>query len=119
MSWLPSSWFGGSDPVAPLMREFLQACRDEGLPVKITSTRRSEEEQARLYAQGRTEPGPVVTWTLNSKHVSGEAFDCTIVGAPEYDDAPEAWDLLGELGEDLGLDWGGSFGDFGHFELPD
>ena len=113
-----SNLFSGSDPIAPLMREFQQACREEGLPVKITSTRRSDEEQRGLYAQGRTEPGPIVTWTLNSKHVSGEAFDCTLVGAPEYEDDPDAWDLLGELGEGVGLVWGGSFGDFGHFELP-
>jgi peptidoglycan L-alanyl-D-glutamate endopeptidase CwlK len=29
---------------------------------------RSPEEQARLYAQGRTAPGDIVTWTLNSFH---------------------------------------------------
>ena len=29
---------------------------------------RSDERQLELYAQGRTKPGPIVTWTLNSKH---------------------------------------------------
>lgn len=32
---------------------------------------RTQAEQAALYAQGRTKPGPVVTWTLHSKHIPG------------------------------------------------
>ena len=34
----------------------------------VTAGVRTEEEQAALYAQGRTKPGPKVTWTMNSKH---------------------------------------------------
>lgn len=29
---------------------------------------RTKERQAKLYAQGRTEAGQIVTWTLNSNH---------------------------------------------------
>jgi peptidoglycan L-alanyl-D-glutamate endopeptidase CwlK len=29
---------------------------------------RTDEQQEALYAQGRTKPGPIVTWTLNSLH---------------------------------------------------
>lgn len=29
---------------------------------------RTDAEQRALYAQGRTKPGPKVTWTLNSRH---------------------------------------------------
>jgi peptidoglycan LD-endopeptidase CwlK len=36
---------------------------------------RTKERQAELYAQGRTVPGKVVTWTLNSKHIDGKAVD--------------------------------------------
>ena len=36
---------------------------------------RSIERQKALYDQGRTRPGPVVTWTMNSKHLRGMAFD--------------------------------------------
>jgi peptidoglycan LD-endopeptidase CwlK len=32
---------------------------------------RTPERQAELYAQGRTAPGPVVTWTLKSRHFAG------------------------------------------------
>lgn len=30
---------------------------------------RTREEQNELYAQGRTKPGPIVTWTLQSRHL--------------------------------------------------
>lgn len=36
---------------------------------------RTKERQAELYAQGRTKPGKVVTWTLSSKHIEGRAVD--------------------------------------------
>lgn len=29
---------------------------------------RTVERQKELWAQGRTKPGPIVTWTMNSKH---------------------------------------------------
>lgn len=94
--------------------------REEGLRVRIAEVRRSRERQRRLYAQGRTAPGPVVTWTLNSKHVSGRAFDFDFI---DYWDArdPAAWDFAGEIGEWLGLRWGGRWNvqDLRHFELPD
>lgn len=32
---------------------------------------RTKDRQKALYAQGRTTPGPVVTWTLNSPHLPG------------------------------------------------
>lgn len=36
---------------------------------------RSKERQAELYAQGRTKPGNIVTWTMKSKHIDGLAVD--------------------------------------------
>lgn len=35
----------------------------------VTCGLRTEDEQARLYAQGRTTPGPIVTWTMQSRHM--------------------------------------------------
>lgn len=32
---------------------------------------RTPERQAELYAQGRTKPGNIVTWTLKSPHLAG------------------------------------------------
>lgn len=36
---------------------------------------RTLERQRELYAQGRTAPGKVVTWTMKSKHIDGKAVD--------------------------------------------
>lgn len=36
---------------------------------------RNPQRQAELYAQGRTAPGPVVTWTMQSPHLEGRAVD--------------------------------------------
>ena len=79
------------------------------------------ERQRRLFAQGRTLPGPIVTHTLNSRHLSGRAFDITFQGI-DADQAVRAgaFDLAGSIGEALGLRWGGRFRglrDLGHFEL--
>ncbi len=36
---------------------------------------RTPQQQATLYAQGRTAPGPIVTGTPNSNHITGRALD--------------------------------------------
>lgn len=110
------SWEGL--PIGEHLDVFLEECAAEGLAVRVTEVARSAARQDALYAQGRTAPGRIVTWTRESAHIGGRAFDVTLVGAHEYDDDPEAWQLLGAIGEDLGLEWGGHFQDYGHFELP-
>lgn len=44
-------------------------------PFIVTEGLRTRERQSELYAQGRTAPGPKVTWTMESKHLRGEAID--------------------------------------------
>jgi peptidoglycan L-alanyl-D-glutamate endopeptidase CwlK len=47
---------------------------------------RTDEEQEEMFAQGRTKPGRIVTWTLNSYHKSGKAFDIyAYVGGAKWD----------------------------------
>lgn len=36
---------------------------------------RTLERQRELYAQGRTAPGKIVTWTMKSRHIEGKAVD--------------------------------------------
>jgi len=99
--------------------EFKQVMEDNGVPVRITEIFRTKVRQEKLYAQGRTAPGPKVTWTLASEHTRHRAFDFTIVDAPNYDDWPDAWEFAGEVIRGMGLVWGGewSVADFGHAEL--
>lgn len=36
---------------------------------------RTLDRQRELYAQGRTAPGKIVTWTMKSRHIEGKAVD--------------------------------------------
>lgn len=53
---------------------------------------RTQARHAELYAQGRTTPGKVVTWTMQSKHLTGDAVDLypIIDGALPKTSAPYA-----------------------------
>jgi len=101
----------------PLAKEFLYNCQVKGYDIRITSGFRSQAEQNALYAQGRTAPGEIVTWTKDSKHVVQNAFDVAFKGNPypkNFD-----WEKLGIIGEELGLRWGGRWKvkDSLHFEI--
>ena len=96
--------------------------------VFIVCTYRSQEEQDGLWAKGRTEPGPKVTWTRRSKHTERRAVDFAL-------QMPNPWDLkadidedqipdfteVGRLAEKHGLQWGivnrrGQHVDLGHVQ---
>jgi peptidoglycan L-alanyl-D-glutamate endopeptidase CwlK len=93
--------------------QLLNAARQVGVPLVITSSRRSPEEQRRLVQAGLSK-------TLNSAHLRGEAFDVDVMGM-RRDDIPRWWfEALGTYGEAIGLLWGGRWRtiyDPGHFEL--
>lgn len=82
-------------------------------PLFVVEGLRTKERQTELYAQGRTKPGKVVTWTLQSKHIDGRAVDVApmINGAIDWGDAKK-FDAIAkamlsaakELG--VGVRWG-------------
>jgi len=91
-----------------------------GADLAIVAGYRSQLEQERLYAQGRTTPGPIVTWTRNSAHTRGQAIDVAFRnrGSVDYNVPASAWEFLGKIGAYLGLKRpAASKGDLGHFEL--
>jgi len=96
----------------------------EGLPVLITETFRTKDEQDKLYAQGRTAPGKIVSNAPfpSSAHCWGVAFDtCRNVKGKEFDDSDGFFSKIGAIGKRLGLFWGGDFKsikDKPHFESP-
>jgi peptidoglycan L-alanyl-D-glutamate endopeptidase CwlK len=113
------------EPVtAKLATELLRRLAAEGYTFKVTSGTRTFEEQARLYAQGRTAPGQRVTNARPgySWHNFGLAFDVTLFQGdknPVWEHS--AYTLAGQIGKDLGLRWGGDFRsliDRPHFERP-
>lgn len=113
----------------PLIQAEFQALT--GRQLFLTCTWRSAERQQKLYAQGRTMPGPIVTKidgvTKRSRHgfYPSQAFDVCVDTDPGpgkhpvWDEA--AYEPLGPICERHGLTWGGSwasFKDLPHIEQP-
>jgi peptidoglycan L-alanyl-D-glutamate endopeptidase CwlK len=114
-----------------------------GVTMLLTCTHRSNEEQAKLYAQGRTAPGRIVTNAKpgSSAHnaetpqgdPAAEAVDIVplLHGKPMWSMANVAatpenekwiWDRIGEHGMAAGLKWygapGSAFFEGAHFQNP-
>lgn len=100
------------------------------LPMFVVMGVRTVQQQAALYAQGRTAPGPIVTDKDGIVHKSnhqphadglGHAVDLAFTGPLPFDPA-HPWDRYGALAEAQGLVWGGRWHtlvDRPHIELPD
>lgn len=103
----------------PLAVEFIARCVEAGIAVMIVDTRRTAAEQEANIKRG-------VSWTRHSKHLTGEAIDVApfdlyqLHGADKlrWDGSDPVWARLGEIGEAVGLTWGGRWQqrDLGHFE---
>lgn len=112
----------------PLVRRkydvHVELCKGAGIAIKITSGFRSFEEQNKLYAQGRTTPGQIVTKAKGgeSLHNYGVAYDvCPIVNGKFDWNAPGAiWEKIAKFGEDIGCEAGAHWKEFvdqPHFQI--
>ncbi len=101
-------------------RLLFQECYKAGIKnIFITETYRSQARQNYLYAQGRTRPGQIVTWTLNSNHKSRLAWDIA-VGPPQSLYDVTTLNQVGAIAKKLGIEWGGTWTnaiDRPHFEV--
>lgn len=94
------------------------------VPVQGT---RTEEEQAGLYAQGRTAPGGIVTnagpgQSLHNYGVAVDLVPAELVNTPNWSPESPLWGVVGEAANAVGLEWGGnwdSFVDRPHVQMPD
>lgn len=103
----------------PLAVEFLARCVEAGIAVMIVDTLRTADEHADNVRRG-------VSWTSRSKHLTGEAidvcpYDAYALHGPDklqWNGNDPVWLKLGEIGERLGMTWGGRWQqrDLGHFE---
>ena len=89
----------------------LAALTAVGISYIVTDTFRSFAEQDKLYAQGRTSPGAIVTHARagQSFHNVRRAVDICFKderGKPVWNGP---WDLYGETGREAGLVWGGDW----------
>lgn len=109
--------------------EVLAQLIEEGVPVKIIDTLRTQAEQDAAVARGASK-------VRRSKHQEGLAIDlCPYelyqLHGPDklaWDARNKGFDAIGRIGEKNGLRWGGRFGesapgkgdgwDRGHLELP-
>jgi peptidoglycan L-alanyl-D-glutamate endopeptidase CwlK len=103
----------------PLAIELLARATEAGIAVMIIDTLRTPEEHAINLAKG-------VSWVTRSKHLDGLAIDICPYDVYRVDGADKlmwvtshpSWQVLGAIGEGLGLRWGGRWAvkDMGHFE---
>lgn len=115
-----------------MVTRFLANARAAGIDLLVTCTYRSNEEQAALYAIGRTKPGRIVTNakpgrsthnnTLNGKPAA-LAVDVVPLrdGKPVWSASDPVWKRVGEIGEKVGLEWAGrwtTFREYPHFQHP-
>lgn len=108
-----------SERFKPLAMELVARCVEAGLCILIVDTLRTPMEQAENVRRG-------VSWTPNSKHLTGDAidlvpYDIYSLHGPDklrWDNTDAAWQTMGAIGKRLGLRWGGEWTvkDMGHFE---
>lgn len=92
------------------------------IQLRVTSALRTWEEQDKLYAQGRTEKGSIVTNVRGgfSNHNYGLALDVVPIIKGKAVFNTDKWDEIAKIGKEIGFDWGGdwkSFKDKPHFEM--
>lgn len=106
-------------------REFINRVEKElGIKLRVTSGFRTYAEQDKLYAQGRTAPGSIVTKAKGgqSNHNFGTAFDVVPIvnGSADWKTTAGTWNKIAKVGKEIGFSWGGdwqTFTDKPHFEM--
>ena len=106
----------------PLAVEFLARLVEAGIHVMVVDTLRTPAEQAQNVAKG-------VSWTMNSRHLTGDAIDVCpyetylLHGEDklQWQTSDPIWQKIGQIGEACGMRWGGRWTktpDMGHLEYP-
>lgn len=132
---MPSRNLADLDPVLQsLCKEFLAQCASAGIKANVDCTYRSNAEQDADYAQGRVTPGGIITNAKAGQSAhncmaadgtpAAKAFDIYITnddGTLNWDTTSLPWETAGQIGQGLGLVWGGAWEgnlvDYPHFEL--
>lgn len=125
---MPSTRLSDCEPALQLAYTLLlHDFREQtGHDLLLTCTHRTVEEQQKLYAQGRTEPGQIVTQLdgvhkMSNHNLSpARAVDVAVLISGKITWDERAYASLGELAHRYNLVWGGSwhsFKDLPHLEL--
>jgi peptidoglycan L-alanyl-D-glutamate endopeptidase CwlK len=115
----------GVKPVlAQAATRIIEAARRAGYVLIVAEGFRTVAQQNIYYAQGRTAPGKIITYTKGNegKHTRGEAVDFDfVVGGVQSNSLSNNWAIVGQLAKSLGLVWGGDWinlRDYRHIEMP-
>jgi peptidoglycan L-alanyl-D-glutamate endopeptidase CwlK len=111
--------------VKPDLVDVARRASEIGPPFQIVQGNRTVAEQAAIYAQGRSRPGKIVTWTKHSKHIGGNAVDfaALVNGKISWNDKlyPPIANAFKRAALELrtGIEWGGDWKtkDWGHIQL--
>jgi hypothetical protein len=93
------------DRLNPEFRRKVELWLDENPEIFITESWRSRTRQMKLYSQGRTRDGKIVTWTLKSMHQLGLAVDIAFKGEL-YPKEFNKWNKVANSARGFGIDWG-------------
>ena len=100
------------------VKRWIKKCNKKGLKVIITEGLRTVKRQDELYAQGRTAPGPIVTYAqgawMSSQHQWGIAVDFTNSDDPATKEIERVYNekvmrKMAKLAKSEGLGWGGDW----------
>ncbi|MCF6365277.1 MAG: M15 family metallopeptidase [Bacteroidales bacterium] len=100
----------------------INECERKGMKVRLASGTRSFAEQTKIYAQGRTEPGKVVTKAKagQSYHNYALAGDVVEIKNGKALWKNPNWHEIGKIFESHGFTWGGRwtrFRDLPHMQM--
>lgn len=105
--------------------EMIKRAYKEGINVQISEGHRSYKRQNKLYAQGRTKSGNIVTNARGGQswHNFGIAIDFFLTnhtGSTAVWTVNSNWRRVAQIGKSLGFEWGGdwtSFKDYPHLQM--
>lgn len=115
------------------VKELIAECKKQNIIIETRECVRTKAEQDKLYAQGRTEKGSIVTNAKGSSYSSMHqwaiaadiviAMDSNKNGKIDINDLynSKLLKVVGTIGKAIGLEWGGtwkSIVDLPHYQLP-
>ena len=103
------------------VKKLLRDAKKEGIELRVISAERDCQEQNKLYAQGRSTKGKIVTNAPcgKSSHNYKVAVDVVEFKNGKLLWKNPNWERIGQLGEKAGMEWGGRwkrFVDKPHFQ---
>jgi peptidoglycan L-alanyl-D-glutamate endopeptidase CwlK len=112
--------------VKPALVKLVRRAAELAPPFQIVQGNRTVAQQKAIYAQGRTKPGPIVTWTLKSSHIGGRAIDFAALVSGKISWNPKHYPEIAKAFKQAAKElktpiiWGGDWKktkDWGHIQL--